>query len=124
MLFTGYGILLLLPTLAIGEFYAPVSLELHRWWLGTILLVCGGSLIYSVRQQRCEQRMRLAFVSFALWWAIAAVYVWASIPPLPIWGAFTTGLFMSRSWIRLKEHLRERHHAVGGGIMDSGHARV
>lgn len=121
MLFTGYGVLLLGPTFDFSPFYQPVSLDAHRWWLGVVLLLCGVLLIVSVLQQKCLKRARLSFVSFCLWWAIAAVYLWAQMPPLPVFGAFVCGLFMSRSWVRLKTHLRQHQHH-GGGIFMTRHA--
>lgn len=120
-LFTGYGLLLLLPTTSFEPFYQPVSLEQHRWWLGLMLLSCGTFLIHSVLQHRCDRRANLSFLSFCLWWMIAAVYLWAQMPPLPIFGAFVCGLFMQRSWNRLKTHIRQ-HQEHGGGIFVSHHA--
>lgn len=123
VLFVGYGIILLLPHVSLDPFYQPVSLDQHRWWLGLTLLLCGSLLVDSVRQQRCDRRAQLTFVSFCLWWMIASVYLAASMPPLPIFGAFVCGLFMSRSWSRLKEHLRQ-HRTEGGGIYVSRHAEL
>jgi Kef-type K+ transport system membrane component KefB len=114
VLFTGYGLLLLLPYVSVVPFYQPVSLELHRWWLGVVLLACGGLLLASVRWRRCNRRAQLSLLSFCLWWMIASVYIQAQMPPLPIFGAFVCGLFMSRSWSRLKIHLRQQQHHGGG----------
>lgn len=123
VLFTGYGVLLLWPQMDLLPFYQPVSLDAHRWWLGVLLLACGALLIRSVLRHSCLQRAHLSFVSFCLWWMIASVYTWAHMPPLPIFGAFVCGLFMSRSWARLKTHLRQHQHH-GGGIFMTRHAEL
>jgi len=123
ILFVGYGIVLLLPRVTIGTFYQPVELELHRWWLGFLLLLCGSLLVLSILQHRCDRRASLSFLSFCTWWMIASVYIWAQMPILPIFGAFVYGLFMSRSWNRLKIHIRQ-HKLYGGEIVRARHAEL
>lgn len=122
-LFAGYGVFLSVPTFSFSPFYSPVDLDGNRWWLGSLLLICSMSLCRAIYLGRCSHRSILSFISASLWWAIMLTYYLANMPPLPIWGAFGCGLWMIRSWLDLRAHVRQ-HRSIGGGIyIESRHAR-
>lgn len=115
-LFCGYGIFLLVPYSSLSPFYSPIRLDQSRLELGVMILLCGVALAFAVHSGRCIYRSFFSCVAACLWWSIAVVYILANMPPLPIWGAFGCGLWMVRSWVDLRGHLRWHQEASGGGV--------